>query len=106
MISGTTAGLTGPADTHDPVLGLSLTLDPSAGHDLPIPAAHRAFAHVRSGSVLIAGRPVHAGQTAWSDPVAGGTESSLHLAAAPDAAEPASVLLFSAVSPSRSAGPS
>jgi redox-sensitive bicupin YhaK (pirin superfamily) len=96
------------------VQGVIITLDPGAVLDLPVPAADRAFVHVLDGRITAAGRPVAAGQVAWSDPVeiaravpgAGpgpdsgtdsgtdlGTVLSLHAAADSDA--PARVMVYS-----------
>jgi redox-sensitive bicupin YhaK (pirin superfamily) len=60
--------VTGPAANQWPVQGAIVTVDPGAAADYALPASHRAFAHVLSGAVSIAGRLVQAGQTAWSDP--------------------------------------
>jgi hypothetical protein len=68
VVSGTVAGVTGPAANQWPVQGAIVTVDPGATADYALPASHRAFAHVLSGAVSIAGRLVQAGQTAWSDP--------------------------------------
>jgi redox-sensitive bicupin YhaK (pirin superfamily) len=70
VVSGGFAEVAGPALNHWPVLGLLLTLDPGTDYPQLLPADHRAFAYVLSGAVTIAGRPVEAGQIAWSDPVA------------------------------------
>lgn len=86
--------IAGPAETLRPVLGVMIALDPSASHSQPIPAQDRMFAYVLSGTVIIAKRPVHAGQVAWSDPIGTGPSTlDLH---APDGDDPATVLLFSA----------
>jgi redox-sensitive bicupin YhaK (pirin superfamily) len=80
VVSGSVGGVTGPAANHWPILGLLLTVDPDTGHALPLPADHRAFAYVLTGGVTIAGRPVVAGETAWSDPTGpgpGGTTLAL-----------------------------
>jgi redox-sensitive bicupin YhaK (pirin superfamily) len=69
IVAGTVDGVTGPALRHVDVQGVVLTLEPSAAVDYPLPAAHRAFAYVLSGEVVIAGRRLGVGQTAWSDPV-------------------------------------
>lgn len=93
VVSGTVAGVTGPASNQHPIQGALLTLDPGAFLDYGIPAAHRAFLYVLEGDVLIGKRRVREGQIAWSDPVAGGT-STLHLSAAAGD-RPARVLAYS-----------
>jgi quercetin 2,3-dioxygenase len=70
VISGTVDGVSGPALRHVDVQGVLLTLEPSTSLDYSLPAGHRAFVYVLSGSVAVAGRRLTAGQTAWSDPVA------------------------------------
>jgi redox-sensitive bicupin YhaK (pirin superfamily) len=71
VASGTVAGVTGPAANHWPIQGAVVTVDPASTVDYPLPADHRAFAYVLSGSLSIAGRAVAAGEVAWSDPAAG-----------------------------------
>jgi quercetin 2,3-dioxygenase len=93
VVSGTVAGVTGPASNQHPIQGALLTLDPGSSVDYGIPAAHRAFLYVLEGDVLIGKRPVREGQVAWSDPVAGGT-SSLRVGTA-DRDRPARVLAYS-----------
>lgn len=56
VISGAVAGVTGPALNHWPVQGAIVTVDPGGSVGYPLPANHRAFAHVLSGAVNIAGR--------------------------------------------------
>jgi len=86
VVSGTVAGVTGPAANQWPVQGAIVTVDPGAAAEYALPASHRAFAHVLSGAVSIAGRMVRAGQTAWSDPAgtaragSGSADSILRLA--------------------------
>lgn len=92
--AGTVDGVTGAAETHQPVQGLVAAIDPLASYDLAVPAEHRLFAHVISGRALIGGRDVAAGQTGWSDPVAGAGETSLHLTV-PDGDAPARVMVYS-----------
>ncbi|MGW0710475.1 pirin family protein [Streptomyces sp. NPDC002643] len=70
LISGAAGDLTGPALTHWPISGSVITLEPGQSLDHALPGRDRAFFSVLSGAVTIAGRPVAAGQTAWSDPVA------------------------------------
>jgi redox-sensitive bicupin YhaK (pirin superfamily) len=93
VVSGTVAGVTGPASNQHPIQGALLELDPGASIDYGIPAAHRAFLYVLEGDVLIGKRRVREGQIAWSDPVAGGT-SSLRVSTA-DRDRPARVLAYS-----------
>ena len=93
VVSGTVAGVTGPASNQHPIQGALLTLEPGASIDYGIPAAHRAFLYVLEGDVLIGKRRVREGQIAWSDPVAGGS-SSLRVSAA-DGDRPARVLAYS-----------
>jgi len=60
-----------------------------------LPASYRAFAHVISGRLTVAGRPVRAGQTAWSDPVAADqAAASVVELATPDSGEQTKVMLF------------
>ena len=94
VVSGTVAGVTGPALNHHPVQGVIITLDPLAGYELPVPARHRLFAYVVDGEITVAGRRVRAGETAWSDPIRGATDSPLALTAA-DGAAPARVMVYS-----------
>ena len=99
VISGTAAGVTGPAVNHWPVQGAIVSLDPGATAEYGVPASHRAFAYVLSGAVSIAGRVLRAGQTAWSDPLtapaAGPAADSVLRLAAPDRAEPGKVMIYS-----------
>ena len=69
VVSGTVGGATGPARNHWPVQGALVSLEPGASARYPLPAGHRAFAYVLDGVLLIAGRKVRAGHTAWSDPL-------------------------------------
>jgi redox-sensitive bicupin YhaK (pirin superfamily) len=95
VVSGTVAGVTGPALNHWPVQGALVTLDPAVAFDYPLPADHRAFAYVLSGDVTVAGREMTAGQVAWSDPVdEPATESVLPLAT-PDRGAQAKVMIYS-----------
>ena len=93
VVSGTVAGVTGPARNQHPIQGALLTLEPGASIDFGIPAAHRAFLYVLEGDVLIGKRRVREGQIAWSDPVAGGSSSLRVSAAVGD--RPARVLSYS-----------
>jgi redox-sensitive bicupin YhaK (pirin superfamily) len=95
VVSGTVAGVTGPAVNHWPVQAAIVSLDPGASAEYALPASHRAFAHVLSGEISIAGRTVRAGQTAWSDPSAAGTADSLLRLAAGVGGEPARVMIYS-----------
>lgn len=82
VVSGQTGGVSGPALTHWPVQGAVVTLEPGASAAYTLPSSHRAFAYVLSGEVIVAGRPVTAGNTAWSDPSGKGPgDSVLALAA-------------------------
>ena len=93
VVSGESGGVAGPALTHHPVTGLLLTLDPATEHTQPLPADERAFAYVIAGEVEVAGRPVTAGQVAWSDPV-GRTGTSTLALRTPDGDERTQVMLF------------
>ncbi len=93
VVSGTVAGVAGPARNQHPIQGAILTVEPGASVDYAIPAAHRAFLYVLDGDVIIGKRRVREGQVAWSDPVGGGT-SSLHVSAL-GSDRPARVLAYS-----------
>jgi redox-sensitive bicupin YhaK (pirin superfamily) len=95
VVSGTVAGVTGPAANHWPVQGAIVSLDPGASAGYPLPASHRAFAYVLSGEVSIAGRPVRAGQTAWSDPADGTAGDGMLRLAVAGRGGPASVMIYS-----------
>ncbi|WP_327365171.1 pirin-like C-terminal cupin domain-containing protein [Streptomyces sp. NBC_01217] len=69
VVSGTVEGVRGPALNHVDVQGVTAVLEPTTTLAYTLPARHRAFVYVLSGRVAVAGRDVHAGQTAWSDPV-------------------------------------
>ncbi len=94
LISGDVDGVSGPAHTHRPTFGALVTVDPNRTHAHGLPAGHRAFCHVLSGAVTIAGQAVRSGQTAWSDPIPGADASVLTIAAA-DADHPSTVLIYS-----------
>jgi redox-sensitive bicupin YhaK (pirin superfamily) len=96
VLSGTVAGRTGPALTHWPVRSAILTLDPGVSLDYLLPADHRAFAYVLSGPAIVAGRPLRAGQTAWSDPSgsADAADAVLELAV-PDGGEQTTMMIYS-----------
>ncbi|MFF0742732.1 pirin family protein [Streptomyces sp. NPDC004111] len=72
VVSGESGGVTGPALNQHPVLGLLITLDPETDYSQLLAARDRAFVHVISGDLTVAGRRVEEGETAWSDPVATG----------------------------------
>ena len=93
VVSGTIDGVTGPALNHVPVQGAVVTLDPATTLDYPLPAAHRVFVHVLSGRAAVAGRDLVEGETAWSDPLPGGS-STLHLAS-PDGDQPTRLMIYS-----------
>jgi redox-sensitive bicupin YhaK (pirin superfamily) len=94
LISGRSARVIGPALNHWPITGAVITLEPGRTVDHVLPAHDRAFLAVLSGQVALAGRTVHAGQTAWSDPVGGAEPSAITLHSA-DGDQPAVVLAFS-----------
>jgi hypothetical protein len=94
LISGRVGGLTGPALNHWPITGAVITLEPGRILDHALPAHDRAFLAVLSGRVTIAGRALHKGQTAWSDPVGGAQPSAITLQA-DDGEAPSVVLAFS-----------
>jgi redox-sensitive bicupin YhaK (pirin superfamily) len=95
VVSGTIAGVTGPAVNHWPVQGAMIALDPGATADYPLPADHRAFVYVLSGELNIAGRAVRAGQVAWSDPLGDVASGSLLQMAVPDRDARAKVMVYS-----------
>ncbi|HWG26596.1 pirin family protein [Actinospica sp.] len=92
--AGTVDGVTGGADTHHSVQGVVVTLDPLASYDLSVPAEHRLFAHVLTGSALIGGRRLEAGQIGWSDPSTAQGGTSLRLAAR-DGDRPSRIMVYS-----------
>ena len=96
VISGGVDGVTGPAANHWPVLGLSLALDPGVAHRVRLPARDRAFLHVLTGQLVVAGRVVSAGETAWSDPVGRGDGVSELALRTPDGDARSTALLFAA----------
>jgi quercetin 2,3-dioxygenase len=87
---GAGGGTTGPALNHWPIHGALLTLEPNASVTYAVPVRHRAFAYVLSGQATIAGRTVHAGRIAWSDPAPGDLTF-----AAPDGDDVTTVMLYS-----------
>lgn len=92
--AGTVGGVSGGADLHHSVQGAMVTLDPQASYDLAVPAEHRLFAHVLSGTALIGGRRVEAGQIGWSDPIGVERETSLRLET-PDGDQPTRIMVYS-----------
>lgn len=68
VLAGTVDGVAGLARPASPAQVVLVTLDAGAALDLPLPAADRAFALVISGAAEVAGRPVRARWTAWSEP--------------------------------------
>ncbi len=71
VVSGSVAGVAGPAKNHWPIHGSVITLEPRASMTHSLPGAHRAFFFVLDGAVSIGGRRVREGEIAWSDPVPG-----------------------------------
>jgi quercetin 2,3-dioxygenase len=95
VISGASGPSIGPASNEWPILGLMLTLDPATTYQQMLPASYRAFAHVISGRLTVAGRPVRVGQTAWSDPVVTDQAAARVVElATPDGGEQTMVMLF------------
>ena len=92
--AGTVDGVTGGADLHHSVQGVIVTLDPLASYDLSVPAEHRLFAHVLSGSAIVGGRQLKATQVGWSDPSTAPGDTSLRLAA-PDGDQPSRIMVYS-----------
>lgn len=75
VVSGEAAGVRGPAKNHWPISGAVITMEPDRRLEHLLPRRDRAFLHVLAGAVIVAGRPVRAGQTAWSDPLPGAGEA-------------------------------
>jgi quercetin 2,3-dioxygenase len=71
VLSGTVDGVRGPARPGSPAQVVLVTLAAGAALDLPVPAADRAFALVIEGDAVVAGEPVPARRTAWSEPTDG-----------------------------------
>lgn len=94
--AGAIAGIVGAAQTHHPVQGVVVTLDPQASYELPVPANHRLFAHVMTGRTMAGGQVLQAGQTGWSDPISADATapSSLRLAN-PHPERPTRVMVYS-----------
>ena len=68
VISGSVAGIEGPAANQHPIHGSIVTLDPTASLDLDVPAQHRAFVYALDGSARVGGTNVGEGQIAWVEP--------------------------------------
>jgi quercetin 2,3-dioxygenase len=81
------------AENRWPILGLVLTLEPGVTYQQVLAADERAFAHVLSGRVLVAGREVRSGQVAWTDPLSAGGPTTLEFRT-PQQDRPATVMLF------------
>ncbi|MDA8297602.1 MAG: pirin family protein [Actinomycetota bacterium] len=95
VISGSLEGVRGPAVNEVALQGVLASLEPGASLDYLLPASHRAFAHVCTGSARVGDRPLVHGQTAWSDPVPG-NQSTLSISVG-DGDQPARLLIFSGV---------
>ncbi|MFC3499599.1 pirin family protein [Micromonospora krabiensis] len=94
LISGESGSACGPAVNHWPILGMLITLDPRTAYPQVLDGDQRAFAYVVSGRLTIAGRTVHAGQTAWSDPVSRQGDPTTLTLATGDGDEQTRVMLF------------
>jgi redox-sensitive bicupin YhaK (pirin superfamily) len=94
LISGETGAARGLALNHWPILGTVITLDPRTEYRQVLDGDQRAFAYVISGRLTIAGRPVHAGQIAWSDPVSRPGDPTTLTLATGDGDEQTKVMLF------------
>jgi redox-sensitive bicupin YhaK (pirin superfamily) len=83
------------------IRALVIQLEPGRSYAQLLPADHRVFAYLLEGEATIGGRPVAAGQIAWSDPAAdvpapvGGDGASYLDIQASDGDRQATVLLFS-----------
>jgi quercetin 2,3-dioxygenase len=71
VLAGTVDGVAGLARPASPAQVVLVTLAAGAALDLPVPAADRAFALVIEGDAVVAGEPVRARRTAWSEPTGG-----------------------------------
>jgi redox-sensitive bicupin YhaK (pirin superfamily) len=71
VLSGTVEGVAGLARPASPAQVVLVTLAAGAAFDLPVPVADRAFALVIEGDAVVAGDPVQARRTAWSEPTGG-----------------------------------
>jgi redox-sensitive bicupin YhaK (pirin superfamily) len=94
LISGEASGAHGPALNNWPISGAVITLEPGQRLEHLLPGRDRAFLHVLSGTVTIAGHPVRAGEIAWSDPVPQDWPSAITLETA-DGDEHSVVLVYS-----------
>jgi hypothetical protein len=98
VISGATAGVTGPAANHWPISAAVITMEPNQTYRHVLPGRDRAFAYVLAGRVTIAGQAVAEGQIAWSDPVGpvgpAGPDSALRLETG-DGDAPSKLLIYS-----------
>ena len=94
VISGSAGGLVGPALNHWPISASVLTLEPNTTTQHTVPVGDRAFLYVLEGTIRVAGRPVEAGQVAWSDPVGPSAVSTLELETS-DADAPTVVIVVS-----------
>ncbi|MCX4406022.1 pirin family protein [Streptomyces sp. NBC_01549] len=94
LVSGEAGGVRGPALNNWPISGAVITLEPNRRLDHLLPGRDRAFLHVLSGTVTIAGRSVRAGQTAWSDPLPHAPASTIRLETG-DGGEHSVVMVYS-----------
>jgi quercetin 2,3-dioxygenase len=94
LISGDAGGTAGPALNNWPITGTLITLEPNRSLEHRLPGHDRAFFHVLSGEMTVAGRAVQPGQTGWSDPVPQATASAITLAAG-DGDQPSVVMVYS-----------
>ncbi|MHA5055027.1 pirin family protein [Streptomyces sp. SD15] len=94
LISGEAGGVQGPALNNWPISGAVITLEPGRRLDHLLPGRDRAFVYVLSGRVTVAGRPVRAGEIAWSDPLPQASLSTIALETA-DGDEHSVVMVYS-----------
>ncbi|MEV6654506.1 pirin family protein [Streptomyces sp. NPDC051219] len=94
LISGEADGVQGPALNNWPISGAVITLEPGRRLDHLLPGRDRAFLYVLSGRVTVAGRPVRAGEIAWSDPLPQASLSTITLETA-DGDEHSVVMVYS-----------
>ncbi|MFI6360409.1 pirin family protein [Streptomyces sp. NPDC050743] len=94
LVSGEVGGVQGPALNNWPISGAVITLEPGRCLNHLLPGRDRAFLHVLSGTVTIAGRLVRAGETAWSDPLSQASLSTITLETA-DGDEFSVVMVYS-----------
>ncbi|MCX4515317.1 pirin family protein [Streptomyces sp. NBC_01619] len=94
LISGEAGGVRGPALNNWPISGAVITLEPGRRLDHLLPGRDRAFVYVLSGRVTVAGRPVRAGEIAWSDPLPQSSLSTIALETA-DGDEHSVVMVYS-----------